>query len=89
MSTQDLNRPDLTRFKGRMPQVRATGEKVDDADLAGTEALLNQYTDEDGFHCPRCGVTIANRSDAIAHLAEEINESFRHIGERRSREGGK
>lgn len=84
MTLGNLGKGDVTRFKGRLPQVSVIRGQGDDADIAGTEALLNQYTDETGFHCPRCGVTITNPDKAIEHLGEEINEAFRTIGLRKA-----
>lgn len=71
----------LTDFKGKPPRVTPTREVKDAADLAATKALLEQYTQDDGFHCPRCGVVIKNPEQAVYHLAEEINKALERLGE--------
>lgn len=67
---------DLTDFKGKLPRVYVTREPKDEADVLATKALLQQYTQDDGFHCPICGVVIKNPEEAVNHLAEEINTAL-------------
>ena len=69
-------------FKGKPPRVSASKEGIDEADLEATRAMLQQYTQDDGFHCPRCGVVIVDPEEAIYHLAEEINKALDHLGKR-------
>ncbi len=69
----------LADFKGKPPRVEVTREPNDDADVAATRAFLDQYTDKDGFHCPRCPFTTTNIKDATYHLAEEINKALDHL----------
>lgn len=70
----------LSDFKGKPLRVTVGKGAKDEADSIATQALLQQYTDNEGFHCPRCGVTITNPEDAINHLAEEINKALAHLG---------
>lgn len=63
-------------LKAHPLRVSVSREAGDDADAAATKALLDAYTQEDGFHCPRCGVVITNPDKAIEHLADEINQAF-------------
>ncbi len=72
----------LADFKGKPPRVEVTREPKDEADVAATNSMLQLYTDKDGFHCPRCGVVITNREDAVYHLAEEINKSLELLDKR-------
>lgn len=58
------------------PRVNVSQGSGHEADAAATKALLDAYTKEDGFHCPRCGVVITNPEKAIEHLADEINQAF-------------
>jgi len=70
----------LADFKGKLPGVTVTTQAGDEADRVATLALLNLYTQEDGFHCPKCGVVIKNPEEAVNHLAEEINKSIAQLG---------
>jgi len=70
----------LTDFKGMPPSVRVTKHPKDEADRAATKVLMDLYSDEDGFHCPRCGETITDGDKAVAHLAEEINKAMARLG---------
>ncbi|MBA7554003.1 hypothetical protein ES705_46613 [subsurface metagenome] len=70
----------LADFKGNPPRVQVTKQPKDEGDRIATIALLNQYTQKDGFHCPRCGVIITKPEEAINHLAEEINKSLALLG---------
>ncbi|MBA7624114.1 hypothetical protein ES703_31518 [subsurface metagenome] len=80
MEKREAAPPKLTDFKGHPPRVTVTREQKDEADTLATKALLLQYTQEDGFHCPRCGVAIKDPEKAINHLAEEINKALDHLG---------
>ncbi|MBA7572286.1 hypothetical protein ES708_14065 [subsurface metagenome] len=68
------------RARAGMPtsplRVSICRESGHEADAAGTKALLDAYTKEDGFHCPRCGEIFTNPDKAIEHLADEINRAF-------------
>ncbi len=70
----------LADFKGKPPRVSVTREPKDEADVVITKAFLQQYTQDDGFHCPACGVVIKNPEQAVYHLAEEINKALDHLG---------
>jgi len=70
----------LTDFKGKPVSVEATRDCKDEADIAATRGLLELYTQQDGFHCPRCGEVITNPEDAVNHLAEEINKALARLG---------
>jgi len=70
----------IADLKGKPPGVTVTTQGGDEADYVGTLALLELYTQEDGFHCPRCGVVIKKPEEAINHLAEEINKALAHLG---------
>ncbi|GAI67776.1 unnamed protein product [marine sediment metagenome] len=72
----------ITDFKGHSPRVTVTRTPDDSADVDATNLLLQQYTDKDGFHCPRCPFTTTNREEAVYHLAEELNKAIDHIGRR-------
>lgn len=63
-------------MSGIMPRVEITKDKPNAADEAATRLLFESYTDEKGFHCPRCGETITNPDKAIEHLRDEINEAM-------------
>ena len=65
-------------FKGKPPRVSASKEGIDEADLEATRAMLQQYTQDDGFHCPRCGVVIVVPEEAIYHLAKEESAARHH-----------
>jgi hypothetical protein len=45
-------------------------------DAAATEYLIKLYSHKDGFHCPVCKTVIANSTEAVEHLAEELNRGF-------------
>ena len=66
----------LDAFKGKPPRVSVTHDPQDEADIAATQLLLQLYTQDDGFHCPQCGVIITSPEQAIYHLAEEINKTL-------------
>jgi len=70
----------LTDFKAKPPRVEVTREPKDEADIEATKALIELYTQPDGFHCPRCGVVIKNVDEAVYHLADEINKALAHLG---------
>jgi len=70
----------LASFKGKSPQVRVTKHPKNEADVAATKVLMDLYTQDDGFHCPRCGVVITNGDQAVAHLGEEINKALAQLG---------
>lgn len=57
-------------------QVKLLPHRPGTPDGNATVALLQAYSDDNGFHCPRCGATITNPNYAIEHLAQEINASF-------------
>jgi len=69
----------LADFKGKPPKVEVTREVTDEADRTATQALIELYTDKDGFHCPRCPFTTTNPEEAVYHLAEEINKALTHL----------
>jgi len=69
-------------FKGNAPRVRITKHPKDEADVASTKILMDLYTQEDGFHCPRCGVVINDGDKAVAHLGEEINKALATLGKK-------
>lgn len=70
----------ITEFKGKPTRVTVTREAKDESDLIATQALLELYTQPDGFHCPRCGVILTNAEEAVYHLAEEINKGLAMLG---------
>jgi len=70
----------LTAVKGKPPRVTATTSPDDPADVQATKALIDHYSDKDGFHCPCCHITITNYSQAIYHLEKEINDAFAKLG---------
>ncbi len=70
----------LADFKGKPPKVRVTKHPKDEADIAATKVFMDLYTQDDGFHCPSCGVVITDGDKAVAHLAEEINKALDHLG---------
>jgi len=69
----------LADIKANPPTVSVSKTEKSEADIAGTKMLLEQYTEDDGFHCPRCGVVIKDPEEAIYHLAEEINKAFESL----------
>ena len=66
----------LTHIPAKLPRVRVTYEPKDQADIEATKALLQLYTDKDGFKCPRCNKIITDPTEAVEHLAEEINNAL-------------
>ncbi|MBA7690158.1 hypothetical protein ES703_98682 [subsurface metagenome] len=70
----------LDDFKAQHLSVSVSTNPKDEADAAATKSLLEYYTQEDGFHCPRCGAVITNPDEAVYHLAEEINKSLAMLG---------
>lgn len=70
----------LNDFKGKPTRVSVTRSPMDDADAIGTEGMLQQFTDKDGFHCPRCSFTTTDRDEAVYHLEEEINKALDKLG---------
>jgi len=72
----------LTDFKGKTPRVTFTHQAKDEADLIVTQELIKLYTQEDGFHCPKCGVVIKDLDDAVYHLGEEINKTLEELEQR-------
>jgi len=70
----------LSDFKGQPLRVTPTRTPKDPGDLEATRALILAYSDKDGFHCPRCGVTITNPDEAVEHLGEEINKALEQLG---------
>lgn len=80
MEQKDAPKPKLADFKGRPPLIEVTRTAQDEADVSATKAMLELYTHEDGFHCPRCSFTTKSPEDAVNHLAEEINKAFAHLG---------
>jgi len=70
----------LNDFPGKPSRVSVSREGKDDADAIGTEAMLQQFTDKDGFHCPRCPFTTSDREAAVYHLEEEINKALDKLG---------
>ncbi|KKN21792.1 hypothetical protein LCGC14_0921720 [marine sediment metagenome] len=72
----------LADFKGNPPGVQVVKHAKDQADVLATKVLMDLYSDKDGFHCPRCGVTITDGDKAVIHLAEEINEGLARLGKK-------
>jgi len=70
----------LADFKTNPPRVEVTKVPKDDADVAITNALIERYTQPDGFHCPRCGEIFTNAEKAVEHMADEINKALDLIG---------
>ncbi len=69
----------LSDFKGKPPRVEVSKEPKDEADIIATDALIERYTQPDGWHCPRCGVVLKDRDEIVEHLAEEINKALDHL----------
>jgi len=69
----------LTDFEGKPLRVTPTRKPKDPGDLEATRSLIQAYSDKDGFHCPKCGITITNPDEAVIHLGEEINKSIEQI----------
>lgn len=72
----------MADFKSKPPRVSVTRTPKDEGDLIATNALIQQYTQEDGWHCPICGVVIKDRDQIVDHLAEEINKTMEWLGSR-------
>lgn len=70
----------LADIKAKPPRVSVTHEPKDEGDIAATQLLLQIYTQDDGFHCPRCPFTTSNPEEAVYHLAEEINKTLDALG---------
>ncbi|MBA7664240.1 hypothetical protein ES703_72297 [subsurface metagenome] len=69
----------LADFKGKPPRIEVTREPKDEADVLATKALIQQYTQDDGFHCPACGLVYKNPEEAVYHLAEEMNKALDYL----------
>ena len=80
MAEQQTPPQKLTDFKGHPATVKATKERKDEADVLATKTLMELYNQEDGWHCPKCGVVITDGDLAVAHLADEINTALAHLG---------
>ncbi|MBA7537373.1 hypothetical protein ES705_29640 [subsurface metagenome] len=80
MQNREPAPPTITDLPGQPLGVRVDTQAKDEGDSIATLALLNLYTQQDGFHCPRCGVIIKKPEEAINHLAEEINKSLASLG---------
>jgi len=80
MNNRDKDPKSLADFKGKPPRVEVTREPKDEADILATKALIEQYTQPDGFHCPACGVVIKSPEEAVYHLADEINKAMDSLG---------
>ena len=77
------NRPtSLADFKGKLPFVTVTRQPDDPGDLEATRSLIQLYTHEDGFHCPRCPFITSDPDEAVNHLAEEINKALEGLARR-------
>jgi hypothetical protein len=63
-------------------RVTPTYNTQNTADLEATRGLIAMYTDKDGFHCPKCGMTTTDPQEAVLHLAEEINSALDVISQR-------
>lgn len=68
--------PSLRQFKGNPPEIIVTDKVDNEAEVAATKLLLESYSKDGVFHCPRCGVVITDPKLAIEHLADEINKSM-------------
>ncbi|MBA7622319.1 hypothetical protein ES703_29694 [subsurface metagenome] len=79
METPEKVPTSLDDFKGNAPRVEVTREPKDEADILATKSLIEQYTQDDGFHCPACGEVIKNPEEAVYHLAEEMNKALDHL----------
>jgi len=66
----------LTDTNGAPLRVHLTREPKNIADRTTTQALIEAYTDKDGFHCPKCGKVITNPDKAVEHLEGEINKTL-------------
>jgi len=72
----------LADFKAKPASIEVTRDCKDEADISATKGFLELYTQQDGFHCPRCGVVITKPEEAVYHLAEEMNKALAHLAKR-------
>jgi hypothetical protein len=72
----------LGDIKGMSIKVGVTKEQADNADIYATSQLLELYTEEGVFKCPRCPFTTKDQEKAVYHLAEEINKALTHLAKR-------
>lgn len=79
MQKPDKQPTSLADFKGRPPRVEVTREPKDEADVLATKCLIQQYTQDDGFHCPACSLVIKDLEEAVYHLAEEMNKALDYL----------
>jgi len=63
-------------------RVRPTTAPDNPGDLDATRALIEFYSDQDGFHCPRCHAVIQDITEAVYHLGDEINQAFAQLGKK-------
>ena len=82
MKKKEKEPKSLADFKGKLTRVKVDREPKDEADIIATNALIQQHTDKDGFHCPRCPFTTSNREEAVYHLGEEINKTLAWLDKR-------
>jgi len=82
MTTKNEKDMKLTDFKGKPLRVSPTTTPSDPGDLEATQSLILSYTDQDGFHCPKCHATITNPTEAVYHLAGEINKALEQLGKK-------
>lgn len=80
MENRRAARPNSSDFRGDPPRVKATKHAKDEADIFATKVLMDLYTQDDGFHCPRCGEVITDGDKAVSHLGEEINKALAKLG---------
>jgi len=83
MKKEEKEPKKLSDFKGKLTRVKVDRQPKDEADIIATNALIQQYTDKDGFHCPRCPFTTSDREEAVNHLAMEINKTLDWLDKRR------
>ena len=80
MTDQPTQPTKLADFKGHPPRVSVTKDAKDESDKMATKSLIELYTQDDGWHCPRCGEVFTDGDLAVSHLAEEINNALDKLG---------
>jgi hypothetical protein len=72
---EDISKPSQLR-SDTPARVRVIPLEEGTADTLATRLLLDAYSDDGGFHCPVCHITITEPNEAVEHLAEEVNAAM-------------
>lgn len=71
--------PGSRKMVGMPPGVTVAKKSDNEADVVATQLLMEAYTKDGVFTCPRCGVKISDGEEAVQHLGDEINKSMSEL----------